>query len=127
VSDFDVIVMGAGSRGSTRSPPTTRVTSPPSRRTACAISAPTGPPPSTSSRRGTARMPVTSRLVHSPSSSRSPGTGGMIESAPVATTTCRAVCRSPSTSTTPVPASRPLPRSSRMPLVFSQPAAPASE
>jgi hypothetical protein len=33
--------------------------------------------------------------------------GGMTGSAPVATTTCPAVCHAPSTSTTPVPASRP--------------------
>ena len=56
--------------------------------TACAISTPTGPPPSTSSRRGTAFRPVASRLVQSPSSSRRPGIGGMNGSAPVATTTC---------------------------------------
>ena len=68
---------------STCSPPSTSATSPPRRRTACAISTPTGPPPSTSSRRGTAFMPVTSRFVQMPSSSRRPGTGGTIGSAPV--------------------------------------------
>ena len=106
---------GAGSRASTCSAPSTSATSPPRRRTACAISTPTGPPPSTSSRRGTAFMPVTSRFVQTPSSSRRPGTGGTIGSAPVARTTCSAVWRTPSTSTTPVPASRPLPRSRSMP------------
>ncbi len=66
-------------------PPSTSATSPPRRRTACAISTPTGPPPRTSSRRGTAFMPVASRLVQIPSSSRSPGIGGMNGSAPLAT------------------------------------------
>ena len=42
----------------------------PCRASACAISTPTGPPPSTSSRRGTSFRPVASRLVHTPSSSR---------------------------------------------------------
>ena len=44
---------------------------------ACAISTPTGPPPSTSSRRGTSFSPVASRFVQTPSSSRSPGIGGI--------------------------------------------------
>ena len=94
---------GAGSRASTCSAPSTSATSPPRRRTACAISTPTGPPPRTSRRRGTAFMPVASRLVQTPSSSRRPGIGGMIGSAPQARTTCSAVWRTPSTSTTPVP------------------------
>ena len=83
---------GAGSRASTCPAASARATSPPRRRTAWAISAPTGPPPSISRRRGTAFMPVTSRLVQTPSSSRRPGTGGMTGSEPVATTTCLAVC-----------------------------------
>jgi hypothetical protein len=41
-------------------------------------------------------------------------------SAPVATTTWSAVWRWPSTSTTPLPASLPLPRISSMPLSASQ-------
>ena len=106
---------GAGSRGSTRSAPSTSATSPPRRRTAWAISTPTGPPPRISRRRGTAVIAVTSRFVHTPSSPSRPGTGGTIGSEPVATTTCRAVCRTPSTSTAPVPASRPWPRSRSMP------------
>ena len=61
-------------------------------------------------------MPVASRLVQTPSSSRSPGIGGMNGSAPLASTTCSAVWCSPPTSTTPVPASRPLPRSRSMPV-----------
>ena len=40
---------------------------------------------------GTAFMPVTSRFVQMPSRPRRPGTGGMIGSEPVATTTCSAV------------------------------------
>ena len=96
-------------------------TSPPRRRTACAISTPTGPPPSTSSRRGTAFMPVTSRLVQMPSSSRRPGTGGMIGSAPFARTTCSAVWRSPSTSTTPR-AGEPARASQQVDAVVGQPA-----
>ena len=90
---------GAGSRGSSCSAPSTITTSPPSRRTAWASSTPTGPPPSTSSRRGTASIAVASRFVHRPSSPRSPGTGGMNGSAPLASTTFSAVWRSPSTST----------------------------
>ena len=78
-----------GLAGEHVSAPSTSATSPPRRRTACAISTPTGPPPSTSSRRGTAFMPVASRLVQMPSSSRRPGIGGMIGSAPLARTTCR--------------------------------------
>jgi len=41
--------------------------------------------------RGTAFMLVASRVPHTPSSSRSPGTGGTTGSEPVATTTCSAV------------------------------------
>ena len=104
----------------------TSTTSPPRRRTAWAISTPTGPPPRISRRRGTAVIAVTSRFVHTPSSSRRPGTGGTIGSAPVATTTCRAVCRVPSTSTAPGPASRPLPRSRSMPRSVSHFSALAS-
>ena len=55
----------------------TTTTSPPSRRTACAISAPTGPPPRMTRRCGIAFIDVTSRLVQTPSSSRKPGTGGI--------------------------------------------------
>ena len=57
---------GAGSRGSTWSAPSTSATSPPRRRTACAISTPTGPPPRISSRCGTAFIAVTSRFVQTP-------------------------------------------------------------
>ena len=73
--------------------PSTSATSPPRRRTACAISTPTGPPPRMSRRRGTAFMPVASRLVQTPSSSRRPGMGGMNGSAPLASTTWSAVWR----------------------------------
>ena len=72
-------------------------------------------------------MPVASRLVQIPSSSRSPVIGGMIGSAPQASTTWSAVWRTPSTSTAPVPASRPLPRSSAIPSPASQVSWPASE
>ena len=116
---------GAGSRASTCAEPSTSTTSPPSRRTACAISVPTGPPPSTSIRRGTAFIPVASRFVQMPSTSRR--IGGMNGSAPFASTTLSAVYCLPSTSTTPVPASRPLPRSSAMPVSASHRSWPASE
>ena len=66
---------GAGSRGSTRSAPSTITASPPNRRTTCASSTPAEPPPRTSSRRGTAFMLVASRVPQMPSSSRSPGIG----------------------------------------------------
>ncbi len=117
---------GAGSRPSRWSAMSTITASPPSRRTACAISTPTGPPPRISSRRGTAVIAVASRLVQTPSSSRSPGIGGITGSAPLARTTWSAVWRTPSTSTTPRPASRPVPRSRSMPLSASHCAAPAS-
>ena len=67
--------------------PSTTATEAPMRCTACAISTPTGPPPSTSSRRGTSVSPVTSRFVQMPSTSRRPGTGGITGSDPVAITT----------------------------------------
>ena len=70
------LASGAGSRGSRCSERSMSTTSPPRRRTACAISTPTGPPPSTSRRRGTAFMPVASRFVQTPSSSRRPRTAG---------------------------------------------------
>ena len=82
---------GRGSRGSTCLAPSTSVASPPSRRTACAISTPPARPrarvvdggrPSCRSLRGCVQMP---------SRSRRPGTGGMIGSEPVAMTTCSAV------------------------------------
>ena len=56
--------------------------------TACAISTPTGPPPSTSMRSGTSRSPVTSRLVQIPIQLASPGIGGNVASDPVAMTMC---------------------------------------
>ena len=118
---------GAGSRGSTCPAPSTSTASPPSRRTTCAISTPTGPPPRISRRRGTAVIPVASRFVHTPSSADSPGIGGTIGSEPVATTMCSAVCRTPATSTAPVPSSRPVPRSRSIPRPASQRSCPASE
>ena len=80
-----------------------------------------------SSRFGTAFIPVASRFVHTPSSSSSPGIGGMNGSAPVATTMCSAVWRTPSTSTAPGPASFPVPRSSLMPASSSHFCWPSSE
>ena len=76
---------------------------------------PTGPPPRMSSRSGMAFIDVTSRLVQTPSNSRSPGMGGTTGSAPLASTTWSAVWRTPSTSTTPGPASLPVPRRRSMP------------
>jgi hypothetical protein len=102
------------------------VTDAPNRLTAWAISTPTAPPPSTSSRRGTSVSPVTSRSVQMPGSSRSPGTSGMKASAPVATTTCRAVYVVPSTTTAPGPASRPDPRMTSMPAPRAHATCPAS-
>ena len=61
------------------------------RATACAISTPTGPPPSTSIRFGTSFSPVTSRFVHRPSSSFSPSIGGNTGSEPVEITMFLAV------------------------------------
>ena len=62
-----------------------------------------------------------------PSSPRRPGIGGMTGSAPFARTTWSAVWRTPSTSTTPGPARRPVPRNRSMPLSASQRSWPASE
>ena len=71
-------------------------------------------------------MLVASRVVQTPSRSLRPGIGGVIGSAPHASTTCSAVCCTPSTSTTPVPASRPVPRISAMPSLSSHGSAPSS-
>ena len=71
---------------------------------------PAGAPPAPARRRparrraraagaGSPSCAVASRLVQTPSSSRRPGIGGMIGSAPLATTMCSAVWRTPSTST----------------------------
>ena len=67
--------------------PSTSATEAPMRWIACAISTPTGPPPSTTSRRGTSVSPVASRFVQTPSSSLRPGMGGITGSDPVAITT----------------------------------------
>ena len=74
-----------------RSAPSTIATEAPIRTSAWPSSSPTGPPPSTSSRRGTSVSPVASRLVHTPSRPCRPGTGGTTASEPVASTTWRAV------------------------------------
>ena len=96
------------------------VTSAPSPRQAVAISQPTTPPPTISSRPGTSFALVASRGVHG-SISRRPGIGGTAASEPVQTATaCRAVSRVsvPSaavTTTVRSPSSRPAPRIRSMP------------
>ncbi len=82
---------GAGSRARRCSAASTIATSPPRRRTTCASSTPAGPPPSTSRRLGTAFIPVASLVPQTPSSSRKPGSGGTIGSAPLARTTWSAL------------------------------------
>jgi len=116
----------AGASRASRRCPSTTTTSPPSVLTAWAISTPTEPPPITSRRRGTRRMRVTSRLVHRPSSSARPSTGGMMGRDPVASTMRSARNARPSTSTTPGPAMRPPPRMRVMPLPSSHLTWPAS-
>ena len=113
------------SRDSSRGRPSTTVTSSqPSRRNACAISAPIVPPPRTSNRRGSCLAEVMSRLSHG-LISRSPGIGGMTAPVPVASTTARRAMNrwtAPSplaTSTARSPASRPTPRTRSMPLLSS--------
>jgi hypothetical protein len=61
---------------------------------------------------------VASRLVHTPSSSCRPGTGGMTGSEPVAITTWSAVCSWSPTVTRPGPVSRAVPRRTSMPRCF---------
>jgi hypothetical protein len=78
---------------------------------------PTGPPPTTSARAGTAFSWVASRLVHT-STWSSPSIGGRTGSDPVVRITCSAVSRCPSTSTFPGPASRPLPRTTSAPFCW---------
>ena len=102
-------------RPSSRGPRSTIVTSSlPSDRHAVASSHATGPPPSTTSRRGAASALVASRLVHGAASAR-PGIGGSRGAVPVATTTAcsaRMVTVPPSgrsTSTVRSPARRPWP------------------
>ena len=104
------------SLGMRRSPDTTTVTSSAPRvRHACAISTPTGPPPSTSRLCGTSLAAVALRLSHGSASWR-PSMGGMAAVLPVARTTATralSVRTAPSllsTSTRRSPASRPRPR-----------------
>ena len=107
--------------------PSTSTTDAPSRALAWAISTPTGPPPSTSSRRGTSFMPVASRLVQTPSSESRPGIGGSSGSEPVEMTTWPAVYVVPSTSTAPGPVSRPSPRITSSPTLSAHLTWPSSE
>jgi hypothetical protein len=90
------------------------------RASACPVSSPIGPPPRISSRSGTRSTPVASRFVHTPSSSRNPGTGGITGSEPVAITISRAVYTASPTATRPGPSSRPAPRSTSMPAPAAQ-------
>src|SRR5215472_11948909 len=120
------------SRASSRSAPSSTTTcSLPSRLNACAISTPTAPPPSTSSRGGTSLALVAERLSHGRASA-SPGMGGIIAVLPVASTTAlaaRSGTMRPSaawTSTARSPVRRPVPRISVMPLLSSQPSCPSS-
>ena len=120
------------SRAISRSAPSSTTTfSLPRRLNACAISTPAAPPPSTSSRRGTSLALVTARLSNGPASRR-PGTGGITGMLPVASTIAwaarsrRVVPSTHSTSIVRSPASQPLPRTSSIPLDFSQPCCPSS-
>ena len=100
----------------------------PIRRSACAISTPTGPPPSTSSLSGSSPglKPVTSRFVQTPSSSRSPSIGGITGSEPVAITMSAAVWVSPPTSIVPGATIRPSPRMMSIPFSCAHLTAPES-
>ena len=131
-SDAATASPAAGSSGgSRRSLSSISVTCEPSARQAVAISQPTTPPPTTSSRPGTSLALVASRGVHG-SISRSPSTGGTAASEPVQTATaCRAVSRRsvPSESVTTTvfsPSSRPAPRTRVMPAPRTHSACPAS-
>ena len=118
------------SRPRRRGPPSTIVTSLPSRRKAWASSAPAAPPPSTSSFPGTLFASVASRFVHAIASAR-PSIGGRNGPVPVATMTARrassrVVEPSRSTSTARSPASRPWPRTSVAPTPSSHFTCPSS-
>ena len=120
------------SRASNRSAPSRTTTSSlPSRLNAWAISTPTAPPPSTSSRRGTSLVLVAARLSQGRASAR-PGTGGTNGRLPVASTTARAARSgrmapsAVSTSTARSPVRRPVPRMNPMPLLSSQRSWPSS-
>ena len=105
------------SMGSSRSCISTTVTSDPSDRHACAISAPTTPPPRMMSRSGTSCAVTILRESHG-SESASPSMGGIAAEVPVATTTAfRAVSSwtspsGPVTVTARSPVMRPCPRTS---------------
>ena len=73
--------------------PSTSATDAPIRCTAWDISTPTGPPPRTTILSGTSVSAVTSRFVHTPSASASPGIGGITASDPVRSRRSR--CRAP--------------------------------
>ena len=90
---------------STRSAPSTTVTSLPRPRKACASSTPMGPPPRTSRWAGCSTRSKTVLLVSGPASAR-PGTGGRVAWAPTARTTRRAVTAVPSTSRASSPSGR---------------------
>ena len=64
---------------------------------------------------GTSFIPVTSRLVQTPSKPFKPSIGGIAADEPVAITMCSASTPWPSTSTSPLPVMRPAPRMSSMP------------
>ena len=113
---------GAGSRASTCSAPSTSATSPPRRRTACAISTPTGPAAED-------EQPARHRL-HAGHLAVGPDALELAQArdrrhdrvgAARPATTCSAVWRTPSTSTTPGPASRPVP-AQQVDAVVGQPA-----
>ena len=101
------------SRSIRRGPRWTSVTFDPSAPQACAISAPTTPPPRIPRRGGTSCAVVALRFVHG-CASRRPGMSGIVAVEPVATTTARrAVSGScPSTSTCSFPVMRARPRTS---------------
>ncbi len=117
--------------GSSRSPRTSIVTWAPSPCHAVAISTPTTPPPTTTSRPGTSLALVASRLVHGRTVS-TPGKEGTTALLPVHTATaCRAVRRvswpsGPVTVTSLGPVSRPLPRWTAAPIPSSQETCPSS-
>ena len=99
-------------RPSRCSPRSTIVTCEPMREKNCASSAPTGPPPITTRLCGTLCVRVASRFVQY-STESSPSIGGIIGREPVARTSRSYGSSWPSTSTTPGPATRPSPRTSR--------------
>ena len=111
----------SSSLGISRRAPSISVTWEPSVWNACAISTPTTPPPSTTSRSGISLAIVASRFVHAPSIASSPGIGGIAGSEPVARKTARLASISSSPTVDPALAGEPAVAADQLDLAVLEP------